>query len=113
MYILYNIFLKKSKEEVAKLKNLVYNININKYEKGNEKMTNGEYLKKMFQNNLFAIVYPKDKTEESAEKLAALIDSAAGVAKIESDGKYVWGVLIDKTKIITSREKEAQDDSDV
>lgn len=79
----------------------------------NEKMTNGEYLKKMFQNNLFAIVYPKDKTEESAERLASLIDSAAGIAKIDSNGEYVWGVLIDKTKIATSKEKDAQNDSNM
>lgn len=71
-------------------------------------MTNGEYLKQMFENNLFAVIYPKEKTKAAAEKLATLIDSAVGVAKIEKEnekGTYIWGVLIDKAKAMMSKEK--------
>lgn len=31
----------------------------------------------MLENNLFWVVYPKDKTKESAEKLASIIDDDA------------------------------------
>lgn len=57
------------------------------------------YVKTMLENNLFAVIYPKDKSEKSAEKLVDIIDSAVGVAKFkDEDGNSVWGVLIDKAK---------------
>lgn len=57
------------------------------------------YVKTMLENDLFAVIYPKDRSEESAEKLVDIIDSAVGVAKFkDEDGNSVWGVLIDKVK---------------
>lgn len=58
------------------------------------------YVDVMLENNLFAIIYPKDKSQESARKLTNYIDSAVGIAKVESDENNgnVWGVLIDKRK---------------
>ena len=41
-----------------------------------------EDIKKMLENNLFWIIYPKDKTKESAEKLAAMLESTAGIAEL-------------------------------
>ena len=58
-----------------------------------------KYLEEVLKNNLFAVVFPKDKTEDSARKIAEIVDSAAGVAQFkEEEEKMVWGVLIDKTK---------------
>jgi hypothetical protein len=39
----------------------------------------------MLENNLFATVYPKDKSKESAEKIVDMIDAAVGVAKFIDD----------------------------
>ena len=53
----------------------------------------------MLTNNLFAVVYPKDKSEESAQKIAEMTESAAGIAKFkDEEGNYIYGVLIDKIK---------------
>lgn len=58
-------------------------------------------IKYILEHNLFAVVYPKDKTFESAEKMAELIDSSLGVAQFEDENKEIcWGVLIDKVKEI-------------
>lgn len=58
-----------------------------------------KYVKTMLENDLFAIVYPKDKTEESARKMVDMIDSAVGVAELtDDDGNSIWGTLIDKVK---------------
>jgi len=58
-----------------------------------------EHLENMLKNNLFAVVYPKDKSEETAKKIALEIDSAVGVAAFEDEnGETAWGVLIDKIK---------------
>ena len=64
--------------------------------KKNEKIEY-EYVKTMLENDLFAVVYPKDKTIESAKKMVEMIDSAVGIAELQDDeGNSVWGVLIDK-----------------
>jgi len=58
-----------------------------------------KYIKVMLENDLFAVVYPKDKSEESAEKMVEMIDSAIGIAEFkDEEGNLVWGVLIDKVK---------------
>ena len=58
-----------------------------------------EYVKDMLDNNLFVVVYPKDKNEESAEKMVEMIDSAVGVAEFkDEEGNSAWGVLIDKVR---------------
>ena len=58
-----------------------------------------KYVKIMLEKQLFAVVYPKDKSEESAQKMVEMIDSAVGVAKFRNeDGDTIWGVLIDKIK---------------
>lgn len=59
-----------------------------------------EYVKDMLDNNLFAVVYPKDKSEKSAEKMVDMIDAAVGIAEFrDEDNNSVWGVLIDKKKV--------------
>ena len=58
-----------------------------------------KYIKAMLENDLFAVVYPKDKSEESAEKMVEMIDSAVGVAEFkDEEGNSAWGVLIDKVR---------------
>lgn len=58
-----------------------------------------KYVKAMLENDLFAVVYPKDKSEESAQKMVEMIDSAVGVAEFkDEDGNATWGVLIDKVR---------------
>ena len=58
-----------------------------------------KYVKAMLENGLLAVVYPKDKSEESAEKMVEMIDSAVGIAEFkDEEGNSAWGVLIDKVK---------------
>lgn len=58
-----------------------------------------KYVKAMLENDLFAVVYPKDKTEESAQQMVEMIDSAVGVAEFkDEEGNSTWGVLIDKVR---------------
>ena len=57
------------------------------------------YVEEMIKNDLFAAIYPKDKSEESALKIANMIDSAAGIAEFKDEnGESIYGVLIDKVK---------------
>ena len=57
------------------------------------------YLEDMLKNNLFAVIYPKEKTEEAAKKIASEVDFAVGIASFEDEcGDSQWGVLIDKVK---------------
>ncbi len=58
-----------------------------------------QYIKTMLDNNLFAVIYPKDKTQKSAIQMANTITSAAGVVKLKDENNnFIWGVLIDKIK---------------
>ena len=58
-----------------------------------------KYVRAMLENDLFAVVYPKDKSEESAEKMVGMIDSAVGIAEFkDEEGNSAWGVLIDKVR---------------
>lgn len=72
-----------------------------------------KYIKTMLENNLFAAVYPKDKSRESAEKMVDMIDSAVGVAKfIDNQGNQVWGTIIDKVKVVQKQvQMEEKNDS--
>ena len=66
-----------------------------------------EYIKSMMENDLLAVVFPQEKTEEAAKATAGLIDSAIGVAEFyEDDGSAVWGVLIDKKRQSLKNVKE-------
>lgn len=47
------------------------------------------------------IVYAKDKSKESAEKLASMIDAAIGIATfIDEENKLFYGVMISKEKMV-------------
>ena len=91
---------------IDKTKKLLYNIDINRkiikecyiMAEKNKEMEQ-KYVKAMLENDLFAVVYPKDKSEESAEKMVEMIDSAVGVAEFKDEkGNPAWGVLIDKVR---------------
>ena len=90
---------------IDKTKKLLYNVDRNKIIKEcyvmaekNEEMEQ-KYVRVMLENDLFAVVYPKDKSEESAEKMVEMIDSAVGVAEFKDEkGNPAWGVLIDKVR---------------
>ena len=90
---------------IDKTKKLLYNVNRNKIIKEcyimaeKNKEMEQKYARAMLENDLFAVVYPKDKSEESAEKMVEIIDSAVGIAEFkDEDGNLTWGVLIDKVR---------------
>ena len=59
-----------------------------------------EYIKEMLDKNLFGVIFPKDKSEESAQLMIDTIDAAVGIAEFKDDDENItWGVLIDKRKI--------------
>lgn len=63
--------------------------------KENEK----NYVKDMLEKNLFAVIYPRDKSEKSAQKMVEMIDSAVGIAEFrDEEDNPLWGILIDKVK---------------
>ena len=90
---------------IDKTKKLLYNVDRNKIIKeryimaGKNKEIEQKYIRVMLENDLFAVVYPKDKSEESAEKMVEMIDSAVGIAEFKDEkGNSAWGVLIDKVR---------------
>ena len=90
---------------IDKTKKLLYNVNRNKIIKEcyimaeKSKEMEQKYVRAMLENDLFAVVYPKDKSEESAEKMVEMIDSAVGIAEFkDEEGNSTWGVLIDKVR---------------
>lgn len=90
---------------IDKTKKLLYNVNRNKIIKEcyimaeKNKEIEQKYVRTMLENGLFAVVYPKDKSEESAEKMVEMIDSAVGIAEFkDEEGNSAWGVLIDKVR---------------
>lgn len=51
----------------------------------------------MMEHGEIVVVYAKDKTKESAQALANMIDAAVGIATfIDDDGKAIYGVMINK-----------------
>ena len=92
---------------IDKTKKLLYNVDRNKIIKEcyimaeKSKEMEQKYVRAMLENDLFAVVYPKDKSEESAEKMVEMIDSAVGIAKIKDENdNFMWGVIIDKVRAI-------------
>ena len=90
---------------IDKMKKLLYNVDRNKIIKEcyimaeKNKEMEQKYVRIMLENDLFAVVYPKDKSEESAEKMVGMIDSAVGIAEFkDEEGNSAWGVLIDKVR---------------
>ena len=75
-----------------------------------------KYIKEMLDKNLFGVIFPKDKSEKSAQLMINTIDAAVGMAefKDDEDGNITWGVLIDKRKIKDSLKltEENKNDSD-
>lgn len=59
-----------------------------------------EKIQEMMEYDDIFIVYAKDKSKESAEKLATMIDAAIGVATfIDEENKFFYGVMISKEKM--------------
>lgn len=80
-----------------------------------DNMTTEEYIKEMLDKNLFGVIFPKDKSEESAQQMVDIIDAAVGMAEFKDDDENItWGVLIDKRKIKDSLKltEENKNDSD-
>lgn len=60
-----------------------------------------EYIQTAIENNkladLFTVVYPRDKTEKSAQQIANQIEAAVGIVQLKDENdNLVWGVLLDK-----------------
>ena len=73
-----------------------------------------KYIKEMLDKNLFGVIFPKDKSEKSAQLMVDMIDAAVGMAEFKDDDENItWGVLIDKRKIKDSLKltEENKDDS--
>lgn len=65
--------------------------------------TTEEYIKEMLNKNLFGVIFPKDKSAKSAERMGDMIEEAVGMAEFKDDDENItWGVLIDKRKIKNS-----------
>ena len=59
-----------------------------------------EKIQEMMEYDDIFIVYAKDKSKESAEKLATMIDAAIGVATfVDEENKLFYGVMISKEKM--------------
>jgi hypothetical protein len=72
-----------------------------------------KYIKTMLENNLFAAIFPKDRSEESALKLVDMIDSAVGIAEFKNEaGEPSWGVIIDKVKEAQKQVKLREEKND-
>lgn len=74
-----------------------------------------KYIKEMLDKNLFGVIFPKDKSEKSAQQMVDTIDAAVGMAEFKDDDENItWGVLIDKRKIRNSLKlaEENKNDSD-
>lgn len=74
-----------------------------------------KYIKEMLDKNLFGVIFPKDKSEKSAQLMIDTIDAAVGMAEFKDDDENItWGVLIDKRKIKDSLKlaEENKNDSD-
>lgn len=72
-----------------------------------------KYIKTMLENNLFAAIFPKDRSEESALKLVDMIDSAVGIAEFKNEaGEPSWGVIIDKVKEAQKQVKLREEEND-
>ena len=71
-----------------------------------------KYVKAMLENELFAVVFPEnEKTKEAAEKLAEMLDTAAGIGCFKSeDENEQWGVLIDKVREAKKHVSEKKED---
>ena len=72
-----------------------------------------KYIKTMLENNLFAAIFPKDRSEEAALKLVDMIDSAVGIAEFKNEaGEPSWGVIIDKVKEAQKQVKLREEEND-
>lgn len=72
-----------------------------------------KYIKEMLDKNLFGVIFPKDKSEKSAQLMIDTIDAAVGMAEFkDDDGNTTWGVLIDKRKIRDSLKLTEENKSD-
>lgn len=72
-----------------------------------------KYIKEMLDKNLFGVIFPKDKSEKSAQLMIDTIDAAVGMAEFKDDDENItWGVLIDKRKIRDSMKLTEENKSD-
>ena len=71
-----------------------------------------KYIENKFaEKELYAIVYPKDKSEKSAQKIAEMVDSAEGIVKFEDEnGVSSWGVIINKVKEVKKHLSQVKKD---
>ena len=76
-------------------------------------MNTEQYIKNMLNENLFAVIFPKDRKMESATELVNLIDAAVGIAEFQDDDENKsWGVLIDKRKMKKSLQLAEENNND-
>ena len=76
-----------------------------------ENMTKAKMCE-MIEHGEIVVVYAKDKTKESAQALANMIDAAVGIATfIDDDGKAIYGVMINKDlmNLANNNEEEKYD----
>ena len=72
-----------------------------------------KYIKEMLDKNLFGVIFPKDKSEKSAQLMIDTIDAAVGMAEFKDDDENItWGILIDKRKIRDSLKLTEENKSD-
>ena len=63
-------------------------------------------IQEMLEYDDIVMVYPKDKSRESAQKLASMIDAAVGIATlIDENEELFYGVMISREKMIADGDK--------
>lgn len=64
-------------------------------------------IQEMLEYDDIVMVYPKDKSRESAQKLASMIDAAVGIATlIDENEELFYGVMISREKMIADGDKK-------
>lgn len=71
-----------------------------------------EYIKSMFEEDLFTLIFPDDGKYESAQAILDQLGDAAigsGIGRFQENGKIVYGVLINK--IVLNKQEDKNDGS--
>lgn len=66
-----------------------------------------EKIQEMLEYDDIVMVYAKDKSKESAQRLASMIDAAIGIATFTDEkGNLFYGVMISREKMMVDGDKK-------
>lgn len=56
-------------------------------------------IQAMLKKKSLAVLYPKDKTKKSAQKIANMLETAVAIAAFKDENdNLIWGVLVNKNQ---------------